>query len=203
MCGRCPALLHLVPQFSHSMHEQVVYESISHRHRRGLHRKAASVLEKRLERVTGVLERRPFLKELTRHLLNAAQLSSGGTGIDSSGSINYHQMEESEVARLADAMGKAAENSTTLGDYEETVEYLVRPRLERYRCTACRTASAAPAAWEARHTSMRLPTCLWDWAHGLSTDVTARLWPPGYTGPAAGHPGGAEHADGALGAQDP
>lgn len=128
----------VVRQFCHSLHQEVVYNSISHKHRRSLHRKAAGLLEEQLQGVTGILESRPYLKELTRHLLKAARLSSSCSGSGTTAiTTSYHRMDKSELQALSDALVMAAQNSQALGNFEETVDYWVRPS------SLCSTANCA------------------------------------------------------------
>jgi hypothetical protein len=109
-------------QFCNTLHQEVVYKSMAHTHRRSLHRKAAAAVQVQLARVKGLLESRPFLTAMTRHLLLSSRVS---TSSDTGGQA-FLQMQEDEVQTLADALEKAAENSVQLGNYVETLTYMVR-----------------------------------------------------------------------------
>jgi hypothetical protein len=106
-------------QFCSRLHREVVYDSIAHTHRRALHRKAATILKKRLAAGMDMLEARPLLKAMTRHLLASVRRSRGGEG------RKYVDLQKEEVDALTDALRQAAWNNQVFGDFKEAISYRV------------------------------------------------------------------------------
>jgi hypothetical protein len=94
-----------------------------HKYRRRLHCKAAVVVKKQLAKVGDGQKSRPFLKALTRHLLLSARASTNASLPRGS---SFRRMSEEDTTTLAQALGRAAEISTDVGDYCEAVSYRVR-----------------------------------------------------------------------------
>jgi len=106
-------------KFCNSLQQDVVYSLLPHRYRRVLHRRAAVMIERQLEKPMSLLERRTFLKAMTQHMLLAAHVGTR----DIADGFSLKQMNVAQVVPLADALGQAAEVSLAVGDYEEMYSY--------------------------------------------------------------------------------
>eukprot|EP00873_Tetraselmis_striata_P026006 jgi/Tetstr1/446270/TSEL_033814.t1 len=105
-------------KFRNRLHQEVLYNSMAHKHRRSLHAAvAAYVRQKMQEREWTYMELRPILKALTSHLLRA--LPAG----DTTKGQQYQHIGGRQLRDLESAIGKAAKNSLVVGDYQEAVAY--------------------------------------------------------------------------------
>eukprot|EP00873_Tetraselmis_striata_P020689 jgi/Tetstr1/440953/TSEL_029222.t1 len=105
-------------KFRNRLHQEVLYSSMAHKHRRSLHAAvAAYVRQKMQERGRTYMELRPILKALTSHLLRA--LPAG----DTTKGQQYQHIGGRQLRDLESAIGKAAKNSLAVGDYQEAVAY--------------------------------------------------------------------------------
>lgn len=109
----------VLPQFRNKLHQEVVYSSLPHHHRRKSHKMAAEAIKRQVQGVTGMPEVRLLLRDICQHLLLASRTTSTSDG------SKYRLLDEEEVKDVEASLSRAAANSQDLGYYEESMIYRV------------------------------------------------------------------------------